>query len=158
MDILQALSSISMVNAIEKNRYALAPLYYNWPGAEGYSGKDLSWCVTDIGFPACNVAFQTQLKPEQADAAIEAFIAKGRARKVPLHWWIGHDTRPSGLGERLKAHGFIHSGDSAGMAIDLMAMNSNVPNLPALTIEPVKDIETLKTWVHITAVGFGIPV
>jgi GNAT superfamily N-acetyltransferase len=158
MDVLQDLSDSSMVNAIEKNRYSLAPLYYNWPGAEGYTGKDLCWCITDIAFPACNAAFQARLNPERVEDVIETFIARGRAKKVPLHWWIGHDTRPADLGERLKAHGFIHSGDSAGMAIDLLGMNEDVPRLPALTIEPVKDIETLKIWVHITAVGFGIPV
>jgi hypothetical protein len=157
MKILQDLSDSSMVNAIEKNRYALAPLYYNWPRAEGYTGKDLSWCITDIAFPACNAAFQARLNPEQVHEAVETFIAKGRAKNVPLHWWIGHDTRPVDLGERLKAHGFTHSGDSAGMAIDLQAMKYDIPSLPALTIEPVQDTEMLKIWVHITASGFGIP-
>jgi hypothetical protein len=77
--ILQNLSESALVNAIEMNRYALAPYSYDWPGAEVYSDARITWCVTDIAFPACNAAFLWLLEPQHVDGII-AFIARGRAR------------------------------------------------------------------------------
>jgi len=156
-EVLQDLSATALANAIEANMYATTPFAYDWPHAEVYSGDDLSWCITDIAFPSCNAVFRVRLKPEDVDKTIENLIARGKARKVPLEWWIGQDTKPANLGERLLAHGFTHHGDGAGMAIDLLAMNEDVSVPSGMTITRVEDVDTLKKWCHVTSVGFGIP-
>ena len=155
--VLEDLSASALVRANEANLYAWTPFPHNWPQAEVYSGQDISWCITDIAFPSCNSIFRAHLEPENVDATIEALIAKGRARNVPLQWWIGHDTQPTNLGEYLVAHGFTHFGDGAGMAIDLLAMKEGGPMPANLAITEVKDSATLKTWCHTAAVGFGMP-
>ena len=157
-EILRDLSEPALVKAIEENFYALTPFNYNCPNMEVYSGDDFSWCMTDIAFPPCNAIFRARLKPDDVDKTIKAIVAKGNERRVPLNWLIGQDTAPSNLGERLMAHGFRDQGEGAGMAIDLHAMNEKVSVPPSLYIVEVKDIPTLKTWCHVTALGFGMPV
>ena len=44
------------------------------------------------------------------------------------------------------------------MAVDLQALMDSQPDPLGLTIEPVQDIETLKTWCHTWGAGMGIPV
>jgi len=156
-DFLTDLSPAALARAAEENLYAFLPFSHNWEGMEVYAGKDVSWCVTRVAFPTCNVAFHTYLESEQADSAIEKFLNKGRQRNVPLQWCIGHDAQPADLGERLAAHGFTNRGQGVGMAIDLKAINEDVPPPAGLKIIEVKDNKTLKTWAHITSVGFGIP-
>lgn len=156
-DILIDLSSEALANAIEANLYATVPFSHHWPQAEVYAGPEISWCMTDITFPMCNVVFRANLKPEQVNSTIENLISRGRARKVNVQWIIGGDTKPANLSEYLIAHGFTTHGDGAGMAIDLLAMNEDVPEPAGLKIIEVKDRKTLKTWCHITSIGFSIP-
>jgi GNAT superfamily N-acetyltransferase len=156
-DFLTDLSPAALALAVEENLYAFTPFSHKWKETEVYAGKDVCWCVTDVAFPICNAAFHTYLKPEQADRAIETFLTRGQKRNVPLQWFIGHDVQPADLGERLAAHGFTTPGQGAGMAIDLKEMNEDVPLPAGLKIIEVKDNRTLKTWCHVTAVGFGIP-
>ena len=157
-EFLTDLSPDALARAITENLYAFSPFSHNWKGGETYAGKDVCWVVTDIGFPPCNIAFRTNLKPEEVDSAIEKFLAKGKKRDVPLQWCISRDTRPLDLGERLAAHGFTTRGDGAGMAIDLLAMNESEPVPAGLKIVEVKDNKTLETWCHVASEGFGIPV
>jgi GNAT superfamily N-acetyltransferase len=156
-DFLTDLSPATLTKAVTENCYSFSPFSHNWKEAEIYAGEDVNWVVTDLAFPPTNCAFHTKLKPENVDSAIEKFLAKGKKRNVPLQWYIGPDTQPANIGERLAAHGFTTRGDGAGMAIDLMAMNETEPLPAGLKIIEVKDDKTLKTWVHVTSVGFGIP-
>ncbi len=153
---MQDLSAPVLAKAAEDNLYAFSPFSHKWPEAEVHAGSDLSWCITDIYFPWCNVAFRAHLGAEEIDSAIEGLIARGKTKNVPLQWWIGKDTRPGNLGEHLKRHGFIHRGDAPGMAIDLYDMHETVSRPSNLTITEVDGIDDLKIWCHVTAIGYGI--
>ena len=154
--ILQDLSVLVLEEAVEANIYAFTPFSHNWPEAEVHAGSELSWCITGIYFPWCNVAFRARLAPSEIDTTVEGVIAKARTKNVPLQWWIGRDTRPGNLGEHLKGHGFIHRGDAPGMAIDLYNMHENRSKLSNLTITEVNGVDDLKIWCHVTSVGYGI--
>ena len=156
-EILRDLSESALVRAIEENYYALTPFYYNWPNMEVYSGDDVCWCMTDIAFASINAIFRAKLRPDDVDKTIEAVIAKGNEKRVPLNWLLGRDTTPSNLRERLLAYGFIDEGDGAGMAIDLHAMNEKAPVPSDFSIVEVTNGDVLQTWCHVTAVGFGMP-
>lgn len=156
-EMLIDLSEKAVINAIEANLYATTPFSHHWPRAEIHAGPEISWCLTNVGFPTCNGIFRARLKPQEVDKTIERLVNMGRARKVPLQWWVGRDTRPANLGDSLLAQGFITHGGGAGMAIDLLAMKQDVHDLPDLRITEVTDGGTLKTWCHTTSVGFGIP-
>jgi GNAT superfamily N-acetyltransferase len=156
-EILHDVSEKAMVKAIEENMYAMTPLTHGWPRAEVYTGNDVSWCVTDIGFPTCNPIIHVNLKPEAVDGLLDILTAKARKRKINLHCWTTQNTRPSNMGEYLTAHGFMTQGGSTGMAIDLLELNENNAAPASFNIIEVKDNKTLKTWCRVTGTGFGIP-
>ncbi len=155
-EFLTDLSDAALVKAVTENCYALTPFSQGWKGAETYSGNGVDWVVTDIFFPPSNAAFHTNLKPEDVDATIEKFKERGRARKVPLQWYIGPETKPANIGEKLSTHGFTTGGDGAGMAIDLHNMKSE-PMPAGLEIIEVKGDKAIKAWCHIVCVAFGAP-
>jgi len=147
----------TLVRANEANLYALSPFFHNWPDAKKYEGPDLSWCVTGIPFPWCNVAFGARLDPECVDEAVVAFVAEGEKRDVPLFWWMGQESRPEDLGSYLEDYGFVPWGESTLMAADLHALKEDVARPRGLFIDQVGDRESLKTWCRIAAEGFGTP-
>ncbi len=156
-EILQDLSASALTAAIEDNLYAFTPVYCPWPGVEVYTGEELTWSLTDIALPPCNVIFRARLKPEETAAAIDAAIARGRQRNVPLQWWTGRDTRPADLGERLVASGFRYEGDGTGMAVDIADLGGEAPVPRGLEIVAVSDRQTLETWCRVCAAGLGMP-
>lgn len=150
-------SEQAMIKAIEENMYAMTPLTHGWPGAETYTGKDVSWCVTDISFPTCNPIIHVNMKPEEIDGLLDMLTAKAMERKVNLHCWTTQDTKPSNLGEYLTAHKFTNVGVAAGMAVDLQDLNESDATPPGFSIVEVKDSKTLKAWCQVAGTGFSIP-
>jgi GNAT superfamily N-acetyltransferase len=155
--ILTDFSPDAMVKAITGNCYAFSPYSHNWKEAEIFTGPGVNWVLSGITFPPCNCAFNTELTPQNADAAIERFIARGQDRNLPLQWYIGPDTRPADMPQRLAAHGFTSNGDSTGMAIDLHNMNETIPFPKGLEIIEVNDDKALQTWCEVLCTGFGTP-
>ena len=145
-----------LVRANEANLYALSPFSHDWPDATKYAGLDLSWCVTGIPFPWCNVAFGARLDPEHVDEAVNAFVAEGEKRNVPLFWWVGQESRPADLGDYLGDYGFAPWGESTLMAADLYALKEGVAGPRGLSIRQVEDRESLRIWCRTTAEGFAI--
>lgn len=132
------------VEAIENNAYAF-PLFHAWSRAEGYDGPDLLWTISEIPAPYFNRLGRANLEDDEADAAIEAAIARARAKNVSMVWWVGPSSRPAGLGARLVAHGFKQTFDLPGMAAKLKAELAYSPALD-LHIERVRDRERLRVW------------
>jgi GNAT superfamily N-acetyltransferase len=156
-DILQDVSPPALVTGIEKNLFDFLPLFGLLPQAEVHDGPDLLWSLTNVPFPICNSILRANLAPEAVDGAIEAAIARGKARNVPLLWWTGPATRPVDLGVFLETHGFQRQEDVPGMAMDLRLLQSDIPVPPGFTLEKVNNAEALNQWRHPFAVGFGMP-
>jgi GNAT superfamily N-acetyltransferase len=147
----------ALVKANEANMYALTPYPYDWPGALKRTGPDVSWCVTDIPFPWCNVAFGAHLDGRGADREIEAFSEAGRERDVPVCWWLGAGTTPGDLSRRLKKRKFVRRSDTTLMAVDLHGIDGDSSALPGLVVEQVEGMEALSLWCNVAAAGFAIP-
>ena len=156
-EILQDLSAPALATTFEANLAEFFPLFRQWRRAEVHVGPDMLWTITDIPAAICNSIVRAQLSPAEVDDAIEAAILRGKSRNVPIGWWVGPATRPADLGVSLQAHGFIHEGDTPEMAIDLSALDTDVPTPPGLVIEQVADIESMRKWRHANATGFGMP-
>jgi ribosomal protein S18 acetylase RimI-like enzyme len=157
MEILEDLSDQSMARAIEENMYAMTPLTHGWPKVEAYQGRDVSWCVTDIGFPTCNPIIRVNLKPEAVDGVLAMLTDKARKKKVNLHCWVTRDTRPANMADYLTAHGFTRIGEPACMAINLKDLNESNRAPKGFSITEVKNSKTLKTWCQVAAASFGVP-
>ena len=157
-EILQDLSAPALVNAIDESGFAFFANLSSSPHFEVHVDPDMLWALTDVSdWPMFNSILCARLDPESMVAAIETAIARGRSRNVPIAWWIGPTTSPTDLGQHLASHGFARIGDMAGMAVDLRAVKPIPSSPPDVTITEVQDTESLKTWCHVSAVGFGMP-
>ncbi|GAJ11442.1 unnamed protein product, partial [marine sediment metagenome] len=156
-EILKDFSAPTLVAALEANLWEALAYWGQSPQIELHDYADMMWYVTGVAHPMLNGAFRTQLAPGDIDVRIEATLNYFKSRKVPMTWWTGPATRPVDLGEHLEAHGLTHAGDPAGMAVDLLALNEDLPIPSDLTIERVGDVETLKEWLQAFATGFKFP-
>ena len=149
-------STPTLVTAIEANYWEFWAFFGRSPQVELHDDPEMMWLVSGIPHPGFNGVFRTQLAPEDIDARIGATLAHFKALRLPMLWWTGPSTRPTNLGEHLEAHGLTHTAEP-GMAVDLLALNEDVPQPSGLEIEHVRDVETLKKFGHAANIGFGIP-
>ena len=156
-DILCDLSEPNLTRAIVENMYAMTPLTHAWPKTEAYQGRDVSWCVTDIGFPTCNPILRINLKEESVNGVLAMLTDKARRRRINLHCWVTPQTRPLNMVQYLTANGFTKIGEPAAMAVVLDNLNVENRAPRGFTIKEVKDQRSLKAWCKVAAASFGIP-
>ncbi|MEJ2555329.1 MAG: hypothetical protein P8186_03680 [Anaerolineae bacterium] len=156
-DILKDFSAPALVAAIEANQLEFWVDLARLPQVELHQDREIMWFTTGIPFPMCNLVCRAQFEPGDIDAKIEATLAGFKSRHLPMLWHIGPATRPADLGKYLTAHGLVHAGDDVGMAVDLLALNEDLPTPPALKIESVSDVVTLKQWFHAFSLSFELP-
>src|SRR5215207_1395189 len=136
--ISRDVTSVGMAAAIEANLNAAFPLFSSLPSIELHDDPALRWLITpDMPFPLFNHVYWTRLPQESIDARVEEVRERFAACQVPMMWSIGPFTRPSDLGSRLEARGAAHAEDLPGMALDLQALNEDVPSPDELAIEGV---------------------
>ena len=155
--IVQDLSTTRVVSALEANMVAFWAGYGRAPGAEFYEGDELVRVVTGVSEPLFNGVFRARLSPNAVDSAIATTLAHVAPRQVPIFWWVGPWTRPADLGTHLERHGFSHAGNSPAMAVDLRTLPEEAPEIPGLAVVPVEDLEMLRTWGRVAAIGTGFP-
>ena len=155
--VIQDLSSTAVVPALEANMAAFWVGYGRAPEAELYEGEDLLRVLTGASEPLFNGVFRARLNPEAVDSAIADTLARVASRRVPMFWWVGPWTRPEDLGSHLERRGFTHAGNSQAMAVDLRTLPENPPEIPGLAIAPVGDLEVLRRWARVAAIGTGFP-
>lgn len=155
--IIEDLSSAGLVLALETNMYEFYRAWGRTPQGELREDSNLIRVVTGMPFALLNGIFRARLAPDDVDAIIETTIAYLASRRVPALWWTGPATRPPDLGRYLEDHGFVHTRDLPGMAVDLRALERDHPTPNDLTIERVEDMAMLRTWAHVAWVGSGFP-
>lgn len=155
--ILGDCSSASMTEAVEANLCATWSLFGCEPGVELHDGPDALWTLTDIPFALLNAVLRARLEPSEVDAAIDAAIARGRERRVPLIWLTGPATRPADLGGSLEAHGFACGDEMLGMAIDLSLLTEESAPVPGLVLREPGDAAELHTWCATMAAAYEYP-
>jgi len=149
-------SASALVRAIEANDYQFWVFFSRSPQVELYDDPEMMWLVSGIPHPGFNGVFRTQLVSGDIEARISETLTHFKARQLPMTWWISPSTRPANLGKHLEAHGLTHTVE-LGMAVDLLALNEDLPKPSSLKIEHVRDAETLKKFSHAANIGFGMP-
>ena len=157
--ISQDVSSAGMAAAIEANLNAVFPLFGSAPATELHDdAPDLRWYITPhVPFPLFNHVYWTKLPQEAVDARIEEVRQHFAAHQVPLMWSVGPFSRPSDLGSHLESHGLAHLEQMPGMAVDLQALNEDIPFPAELEIERVSNAEVLREYIEVARLGFALP-
>ncbi len=155
-EILKDFSTPALVAAIESNDWEFWAFFSRSPQVELHDDPEVMWLVSGIPHPGFNGVFRTQLAPDDINARIGEALAHFKARRLPMTWWTSPSTRPANLGEHLEAHGLTHTAEP-GMAVDLLALNEDLPKPSDLEIERVCDVETLKRFGHAADIGFEMP-
>jgi GNAT superfamily N-acetyltransferase len=152
--ILQDLSPRALAAAIESNHWEFYAFLSRSPHGRSREDAATQWVMTGIPHPMFNGVFGARLSTADVDAAIEETMAPFKARSAPMCWWTGPSTQPADLGERLVAHGLRRAEDLPGMAVELSALNEELPDPAGLKIERVADREALGQFVDLFAQGF----
>ena len=68
---------------------------------------------------------------------------------------VGLFTRPSDLGAHLESHGLTHADDLPGMAVDVQALNEDIPFPAELAIEWVSGAEILNNYIEVLSPDYS---
>jgi GNAT superfamily N-acetyltransferase len=157
-EILTDLSAPALVAAIRANLFAWQRTLGRSPKAEFHDSAEVTWLLTGLPTPSLNTVLLAKVEPEDVDEIIDSTQAHVESRGVTtVSWWIHPGTQPADLGEHLVDHGLTYREGAPGMAVDLLALNEDLPTPPGLAIEPVEDTTALKQWAYTSALGFGLP-
>lgn len=146
--ILRNGSAEALVAAIEENEVAYWLYRARHAGWERHEGPGLTWFRSGILNPNANAVLRTHLAPEEAEAGIDEVMRELPGRGLPMVWWSGPGRRPHDLGERLLRRGFVMPGFDPGMAVELAALNEDLPAPEGLRIERVRNDATLADWLR----------
>jgi ribosomal protein S18 acetylase RimI-like enzyme len=153
-------SPAELAAAVEENLFDLFRAMMVLPGGELVEEQTVSYHHAFPTNPMFKGLWRTRLNPDEADAAIEEKLAWYKARNAPyIFWWIGPQTEPADLPERLLRHGFESNvaGDP-GMAADLHQLNEDIRTPAGFTIERVDTQKGLEDWRDVFCASFEIPL
>lgn len=149
--------SRDIVVAIEGNLFELYETLGRMPNAVVHSSPQTLRVKTGLPHEFLNAILRAQISDPNPEAAIRSAIDEFRSDRTPITWWVGPSTTPRDLGKYLENHGFVKTSDLSGMAIDLDTFLLS-PAMPReLSIEPVRDVETLEAWMRPFAFGYEMP-
>jgi GNAT superfamily N-acetyltransferase len=156
-DILHDLSAPALVAAIKANQLEWWRTLGLSPKAEFYDSAGVTWLLTGLPTPSLNTVLLAQVEPEDVDEIIDRTQAHFESRGVTtVSWWIQPGTQPADLDVHLVDHGLTYREGAPGMAVDLLALNEDLPTPPGLAIELVEDTAALKQWAYASVLGFGL--
>jgi GNAT superfamily N-acetyltransferase len=144
-----------VARTIEDNAAQLLLTMGRAGGGEEYHDTQIHWTIGGSPIDYHNAVVHANLTPETADSAIQAVVAKLREHGVPGSWHLTDAMRPLDLAARLTEAGFENGGNEPCMAVNLHAMDENVPVAPGLRIMRVGDDHDVDTWAGTLALGFG---
>jgi hypothetical protein len=129
------------------------------PSVELSIGKYLTWLITDMPDHFMNLVVCTQLPEEGIDELIENALSHFKELNIRKLSWLAQEGVPAmEIKKLLTAHGLtFRESFATEMAIDLTSFDKNPSAPDGLTIIPVEDDETLKQWIHVASIGFGVP-
>ena len=140
----EAIRDDLIANALRRRRIA---------GERAIRRPDLVAYRCDLPSPEVNHVVIARFAEVGVDRAIADAIAAFRGS---FFWWLGPDSSPLDLGDRLVAHGLQFLDEIPGMAMDLADLDGDdvVPPPPGLRVEPVLDVEGVAAFHEVLAHGF----
>ena len=159
-DILRDLSEIKLVKtAIKANWKNYHYCLWQSPNVELSINPYLTWLLTGIPDHFMNLVVCTKLPKDGVEDLIENAMNHFREINVTRLSWLIEEGMPANeLKKHLLAHGLtLRVSFATEMAADLTSLPENIPLPDGLSILPVSDHETLKKWIHVASISFGVP-
>jgi predicted GNAT family acetyltransferase len=116
------------------------------PGVVAYS--------SGVPYPLFNGVLRARLEPSAVPAAAAELRERFAALGLPATWWVGPDSAPDDLGERLAGLGCPQVEAAELMAIDLDALPDEAPPT-GLEIRPV-EADEVRAWAGVVAEVFHV--
>jgi GNAT superfamily N-acetyltransferase len=158
-DILSDFSATELVKASikanwENYHYCLG----RSPSVELSIGRYLTWLITNMPDHFMNLVVCTQLPPEGIDELVGSALNHFRSLNIRRLSWLARQGVPATeIKKYLVAHGLTFSESFATeMAADLKSLPDRSPTLRDLKILPVVAGKTLREWIHVASIGFGV--
>jgi ribosomal protein S18 acetylase RimI-like enzyme len=154
-------SLAELAAAVEGNLFDLFRAMARLPGAELREEARLCRHLSSPFSPMFKGVWQTRLGSDEVDSAIAETIAYFQSRQAPFFfWWIGPETQPANLGERLEAHGLVAWELAApGMVAELSGLDDSALERtpPDFVIERVTKAAQLDQFKLAFVAGLEMP-
>ncbi|MGH2516268.1 MAG: GNAT family N-acetyltransferase [Ktedonobacterales bacterium] len=155
--VLDNLSTSALVAASDANDAAYWLRRAHLAGWEIHDEGDIVWYRSGRRKPLANGVVRMRLNPETADAKIAITLAHFTDHSLPAAWFAGPAHRPADLGERLEAQGLRLVSTEPGMAVDLRSLRVDLLVPATLTVERMRDVDTLAVWLRTYRAGEDVP-
>ncbi len=150
-------ADLAMISTIEDNLEAWIPILGLVGRTSTSEPPGVQRVISAARSSLFNSIMHTRLNEEDVEATIQYLMQDARQRKAPILWWVSPSTQPADIGTRLLAHGFKLDDDGPGMAVNLLQLNEQRPQLAGLSIRIASGDEQLWQWCRAMADGFEIP-
>lgn len=153
--ILQDFTPSRIQQAIDDYKIAYGTLFSTLPGATLHHDPGIRWFETNIPLGLFNGVLYTNLPPIALADEIERIKAHFEQRHLPFLWHVGPTSQPANLGDFLQARDIVHDEDEdePGMAVDLLALNEDLPASSSITIQQVTSREQVEQWAQVWGCG-----
>ena len=122
-------------------------------------GKYLTWLVTNMPDHFMNLVVCTELPAEGGNEVIENALSHFKSLNITRLSWLTEEGVPAAeIKKYLETHGLTFRASFATeMAAQITGLPENISSPNGLRIIPVEDEATLRHWIHVASVGFGVP-
>lgn len=100
-----------------------------------------------------NYIFYSNFDVKAVDNEIAQVISKIKSEELPCEWVVGPKSKPSNLCDYLKKNNFVKQYDMAGMAIDIMDMDTSVTIPKGMDIVAADNEKMIKLWADVVSKG-----
>lgn len=146
-----------LLRAIEQSQTAYWASYACSPGGVFFDTAAVAWFQTAVSFPIFNGVLRLSVDDAALQTRVREVVAWFVDRDLQFAWYVGPDSRPSGIGEELVAHGLVYAEELVGMAIDLRGWHEPRGWPDGLEIVEVRTQEQLALWAQVLNVAYDIP-
>jgi len=129
------------------------------PSVELSIGRYLTWLITNMPDHFMNLVVCTALPEEGIDNLIEETLTHFKNLNIKKLSWLAEEGIPAAeIKKHLLANGLIFRESFATeMAIDMTSLSEDHSKPDGLEIILVDDDKSLRQWIHVASVGFGVP-
>lgn len=114
--------------------------------------EKIGWVKT---FPTSwsNYIFYSDFDITDVDNQLLQVISKIKTQELPDVWVIGPKSKPTNLCDYLVKNNFVKQGDMAGMAIDIMEMDTSVAIPKDVNIITIDNEQMIRLWADVVSNG-----